>query len=151
MRPVWTDDLNKREVEMTMRVQAYFGVYGNRDAIREVERTCGQFNFEVKELGSKRSAEQKASEPSRWLWRSIRSELDPYNVEADIEKLVGDITLLSADWRQAIARAEERALTLIVQLEENEVPSGLSLSCNTVCDLSSLGAAFDVDYVATML
>jgi hypothetical protein len=136
---------------MTMRVQAYFGVYGTRANIEQVERACGQYKFEVKELGAKRSAEQKASEPSRWLWRSMRLELDPRNIEAEVERLVGQIALLSAEWREAIAHAEERALTLIVQLDENEAPSGFSFSWNTVSGLSLLGAAFDVDYVTKMV
>lgn len=151
MRTLRPDHFNQHQVEMSMRVQAYFGVYGNKAAIELIERVSRQTQFEVKELGLKRLVEHKSNEPSRWLWRTQRSNLDQDNIEAEVERLIGEVASFSAEWRQAIGQAEERCLTLIVQLNESESPNGLVFSRDTIDKLSSLEAALDVDYVSTMV
>jgi len=150
MRTLRPDHFNRYQVEMNMRVQAYFGVYGNKAAIEFIERASLQTQFVVKELGLKRSVEHKSREPSRWLWRTKRSSLDQHNIEAEVERLVGQVASFPAEWKQAIAQAEERSLTLIVQLDESDSPGGLVFSRDTIGKLSSLGAALDVDYVSAM-
>jgi hypothetical protein len=151
MWTVWSDHYYRHEVEVNMRAQLYFGVYGDKaviDAIRlAAPASC---EYEVKELGAKRSAEQKAQEPSRWLWRTRRKELDPANIEASVEAFLLSIRRLPPSWLEAIANAEDRSLTLIIQLDDAERPNAIVFSSGATKCLAGLGAALDVDYVSTM-
>jgi hypothetical protein len=136
---------------MNMRAQVYFGVYADRAAIESVKLlTPASVECEVKELGTKRSAEQKAQDPSHWLWRTKRRELDAMNIEADVETFLSSLQRLPPAWMQAVSKAEDRSLTLIVQLEDAEGPGGIALSANAIEALATMKAAFDVDYVSSM-
>jgi hypothetical protein len=151
MRPVWPNHPHRHEVEMNMRAQIYFGVYADETAIEAVKlATPASCECEVKELGTKRSAEQKAQEPSRWLWRTRRKELDPATIEAEVEEFLQSIRGLPPTWMDAVANAEDRSLTLIIQLGDAERPNAFALSADAAKSLASLGGAFDVDYVSNM-
>jgi len=76
--------------------------------------------------------------------------LDPEDLESEVERLVLSIASLSGDWKQAIAKSEDRSLTLIVQLDDDERPTSLTFSAAVISTLTSMRAALDVDYVATM-
>lgn len=133
-----------------MRIRAYFAALGERAPIEAIGEKATLERSVIKELGTKRQAEHKQMEPSRWMWRTERISIGPESIEADIEQFVLGLLQLSAAWKSALASSEERVLTLIVQTEDNEAPANISLSSRTVYALSSLGAAFDLDHVTLM-
>lgn len=133
-----------------MRIRAYFAALGERDPIEAIGEQATLERSVIKELGTKRPAENKQMEPSRWMWRTERIAISPESIEADLEQFVLGLLQLGAAWKNALAFSEERVLTLIVQTEDNEAPANISLSSRTVNALSSLGAAFDMDHVTLM-
>lgn len=133
-----------------MRIRAYFAALGERAPIEAIGEQAALEGSLIKELGTKRPAEHKQIEPSRWMWRTERISIGSESIEADIERFVLGLLQLSAAWKSALASSEERVLTLIVQTEDDEAPCSISLSSRTVNALSLLGGAFDIDHVTMM-
>jgi hypothetical protein len=133
-----------------VRIQAYFGVIGSHENVQYVARHANLQTAVVKELGTRRPRSHKLIEQARWIWRTERTPVNPAEIETQLEQIVLGLLKLPVEWKSAIADAEERVFTLIVQTEEGETPSSISLSTLSVNALSILGAAFDIDHVTQM-
>lgn len=131
-----------------MRIKLYFAVYGDESSIRALQRVNA--DAEVKELGTKRSAESRAKEPSRWIWRTRRVSIAPAEMEAQVEGFVSNLARLSDEWLRAALKADERSLTMIAQVDAGDSMENISLSSTTLKNLATLNASFDVDYVSAM-
>jgi hypothetical protein len=124
-------------------------VYGDEQSIQTLHRV-NVGNAEIKELGTKRSPESRAKEPSRWIWRTKRVSIDPAELEEQLASFTSNLINLPDEWRRAALSADERSLTMIVQLDAGSAMESVSLSATTIQDLAVLNASFDIDCVSMM-
>jgi hypothetical protein len=133
-----------------VRIRAYFAVIGAESTVRKFGQMTSRERIVIKELGGKRPLAEQAREPSLWTWRTERVALDPEDLEKELERFASSLVELEGPLGASRPDPIETVLTLIVHLDEKESPMSLSMSSRTVRELSSLKAAFDVDFVSVM-
>jgi len=135
---------------INMRIKVYFGVLGSEIAIKAFSDRAAMERSVIKEMGSRRSEEQKCKEPGRWIWRTNRASIDAERFEEELEAFVVGLLALSSALESIEAGVEERVVTVIIQADDVEPRPNILLSRKTIQALASLDAALDVDNVSVM-
>jgi hypothetical protein len=131
-----------------MRFEAYIRVLSDEATIRSLYSNVNVPEVVIEQL----KARKEGTDEKWWNWQTAKVEIDDFaNIDREVRALLERYRPFFANIRNWPGPNSDIYLELVSYYEENERPSGLYLSADSLRLLAELGAAIDNDAVPDVI
>jgi hypothetical protein len=130
-----------------MRIEAYLGVGGDERTIRAIHEETNISDASIRSYPKVKARWSVTGEDAPWGWGTTPVSLDVDNPDEGLKALLSRYRAIFPIIKKYRGQKTAISLHIVTRYREDEDPSGLYLSAETISLLSELGGDLDNDAV----